>query len=319
MRNHVYREHRPFRSRREAAYEKVSMQTWGRLCGFFYWTVVDPNSASTYTEEARSTEMERSDFSSTWEERMIQLESRHIETQRDDAVELHPRNKKDDVTPWLLFTMWPDLFEGKDIKLIAETRYVDTGNPDILKFSRIDKSQLNVVNRAFDRVVSWGLESLAGTDWNLRCWLRSPRRSEPSDNPFKLPQNESTLKRYTGLWKYFLCYCFRTALLDEESRELVYGIRFNAEQLQLIWEIEGSSSEERKLIVEMTLQHVGSRELANETDDDDFEEESVDTSDDDDGMWVQPQAVRSEGDICLSIDPLAEKLFQLCVSFLTQG
>ena len=59
----------------------------------------------------------------TWEERMIQQESRRIETQRDNSLELHLRNKKDDTTPWLLFTKWPNFFEGKNIKLIGETRY----------------------------------------------------------------------------------------------------------------------------------------------------------------------------------------------------
>ena len=172
---------------------------------------------------------------------MIVMESERLGRQENELVEIHARNKKDDTSPWLLFTKWPEVFEGKDIKLIAETRYLDTENRYVLELSRIDKSQLRVLNCAFDRVVSWAQESLASTNWNLCCWLRSPSRSEPSHQPFKQPQNVAMLKRYSGYWKHCLNYCFRTALLDERSRKDIYGIEFTAEQLWLMREVEGSS------------------------------------------------------------------------------
>lgn len=245
VRNHVFNKHPTFRSSREDAYAQCLLQQWGPKLGRGYWIVeqTGPPSASLDSsvapDEPYSVDMNES-ASPTWEERMAGMETERLERQQRGLLELHPRNRKDDTSPWLLFTKWPEVFEGKDIVFIAETRYLATENPNVLELTRIDKSRLGVLGRAFDRIVSWGLESLATTNWNLCCWLRSPSRSEPNHKPFKLPQNASTVKRYSGYWKQCIYYCVRTALIDKPSRERIYGVRFTVEQLRIITELEGS-------------------------------------------------------------------------------
>jgi hypothetical protein len=197
-----------------------------------YWTVATNSVVG-------SNEVDVPMVTCTWEEVMIQKERERSETLHSQLLEFHSRNRKDDTTPWLLFTKWPELFEGKDLKLIAETRYLNTDNRQVLTMSQVSKSQLRVVNHCFDRLLEWCLETLETMEWDICCWLRSPRRSECSHSPFKKPQQTSTLVRYRGYWKQLLHFCLRTALLDRETQESIYGIEFTARQTELASDLRG--------------------------------------------------------------------------------
>lgn len=82
----------------------------------------------------------------TWEEEMIQKEKECRESQRIQLLEFHAQNKRDDIMPWLLFTKWPELFKGKDIKTITETRFLNTNAKEILDMYQVSKSQLQTVS-----------------------------------------------------------------------------------------------------------------------------------------------------------------------------
>lgn len=166
MKKHVFNSHQPLRTGREEAYESVSLQTWSTVWGARYWTVVDPNKT---TSSATSTVINGLIESGSWEERMAKIEQERLQEQENQILELHQRNGRDDTSPWLLFTKWPETFKGKDIKLIAETCQLNTENRRVLDLSKIDKPHLKVLSAAFDRIISWSLDSLSSTNWNLCC------------------------------------------------------------------------------------------------------------------------------------------------------
>lgn len=238
IKKHVFNNHPSFRMCREEAYESVSLQTWSIVWSTRYWTVIDPDGvippvASVDMNDALIT-------SGSWEERMARMEQERLEDQENQILELHMRNGRDDTSPWLLFTKWPEIFKDRNIKLIAETCQLNTENRHVLELCKINKPCLKILSTAFDRIILWALDSLNSTNWNLCCWLRSPARNEPSHRPFKMLQNKTTLASYSRSWKQCLHYCFRTALLDEDTRKRVYGIEFTAEQLRLIREVKGT-------------------------------------------------------------------------------
>jgi hypothetical protein len=52
---------------------------------------------------------------SSWEEELLSSESQRLAEAETTVLQLHEGNKKDDITPWLKFTKWLKLFDGKDL------------------------------------------------------------------------------------------------------------------------------------------------------------------------------------------------------------
>jgi hypothetical protein len=108
---------------------------------------------------------------------------------------------------------------------------------------KINEAKLQIVSKAMDKLLKWALNSLTRLKTNsntLLLWLKSCRSDDPNQRPFRLPQEPTTVKRYANLWKQFLFYILRTYLLDEITRDQVYGIRFTEDQLtilQQLWEM----------------------------------------------------------------------------------
>ena len=125
-------------------------------------------------------------------------------------------------------------------KTIAETRYLNMENQEVVRISPISKSQLCLISLGFDKLLAWSLETLETTEWNIGHWLRSPYRSEcNSHKPFKKPQETATLVRYSGYWKQLLLFCLRTALLEREVCDRIYGVEFTTPQRELAIELKG--------------------------------------------------------------------------------
>jgi hypothetical protein len=235
---HIFDQHSDSLSQnREQHYESVALQSWSSGWRGGYWTVADSISSIHSLSDIAMDPSSNTQL--TWEERMMEMESKRLQDQDNRFLQLGTKNQRDDTSPWLMFTKWPTIFEGKDIKLIGETKDLNTTNRHVLEISLINITQLGVLSRAFDRIIEWALETLESTNWNLRCWLRSPSRSEPSHKQFSVPQSKVTVKRYCRYWKQFLYYCFRTGLLNGEYRKRLYGIQFSAEQSRLIQDIKG--------------------------------------------------------------------------------
>ena len=264
--NHVYNKHPDIRTSIQSGYRPVALQTWSVHCWKGYWTVIDPNSQPSTAYEGSSD----SAGTLTWEEQMLQMESERLQKQETELLELHARNKKDDTTPWLIRTQWPELFVGKNIKLIGATRLLNLGNMQVMRAYPVSRCKLRVLGRAFDKIMTWSLETLESTPWVIRSWLRSPQRSESDKRPFKRPLKLTSENRYIGHWKQFLYYVFRTALVDNDRRKLVYGIQFTEEQLTLITEIAGMLHD---------YDDSGEDDSHNEQEDYESEEEYVESSD----------------------------------------
>ena len=301
MKTHIFNEHRDARMSGNSGYQPTRLQTWGHSFKG-YWTILDPNNNNFLSESSSVADVPSDAINtSSWEERMIQMEKDRQQIQENGLLILHERNKKDDTTPWLLRTKWPELFSGKNIKLIGETRLLTTENRQIYELFHIRSATLGELSRAFDRIVRRAEESLASTPWNICCWLRSVQRNQPDRRPFGRTQEERSERVYINHWKQFLYYCFRTCSLDPDTRRRLYGIQFTVEQETLISEIT---------------------DLLHDYDDDEneFEEKENEEGDEnekssnEEELLSQTRATHHH----LDDDRLSEKLFHLCITILTQ-
>lgn len=216
---------------------------------------------------------------------------------------------------------WPKTFTGRDRILISNTRFFTVDDHRIHEFSTVTQAELLVLNRAFDRIVDWCLDTLNSTLWGIRCWLQSPKRNEPNRCPFTRPQNKYTMTRYVEYWKQFIYYCFRTMCLEPDRPRILYGIEFTAQQSQLIQEIVASLYQFNNV----GEGHDGSDvDIDNSNDDFDADsdanlnDENDDDNNDDDRSGLRTRSEPS-GRVANEnpIDAIAEKLFKLCIEFLT--
>jgi len=69
------------------------------------------------------------------------------------------------------------------------------------------------------------LDTLAATDQkDALKWWASPKNEAASQRPFELPQNATTVEKYSAIWERFICYMMRTAPIEhweDESGKLV--------------------------------------------------------------------------------------------------
>jgi len=170
----------------------------------------------------------------TWEQCVIKMKLEWLRNQERDSPEFHQHNRKDDISSWLLHTKWSQLFAGKNIRLIGETRLLNSMDQRMLQFQCISKSRLWVLNYAFDCIITWALQSLSFTPRQILTWLKSNSRNQPSVRSFGRLLWIQSESRHINYYKQFIHYCFRTSLLDESIRKQLYGIEFTSDQLRLI-------------------------------------------------------------------------------------
>jgi len=102
---------------------------------------------------------------------------------------------------------------------------------------KISEPKLQIVKEAMDRVTEWALNTLTRLKMKsstLLMWLKSCDSDHPCPQPFRLPQEPTTVKRYVNHWKQFMFYIIHTSLVDESVGDQVYGIRCTEYQLQII-------------------------------------------------------------------------------------
>jgi len=104
-------------------------------------------------------------------------------------------NNADDTSLWLNFTGWKKIFLGKDIVMISETRLICSQDPQVRKQFNISENTIRLVFNAFDVLVDRCRETLNNTSSELRSWLNSYKRAEPSLRPFHTLLLDTTLKR----------------------------------------------------------------------------------------------------------------------------
>ena len=195
---------------------------------------------------------------------------------------------------------------------------------------KIDYVKLRIVEAALNRLMEWALKTLkrlTKTSNTLLIWLKSTTSRDPNKRAFRLPQEPTTVKTYVNQWRQFIFYCIRTALLDEATRERVYGIKFTEDQMRIIGELM------QMLDMEMDEEHElwSSREDEDEDEDEDIypydpdEDDEDDEENDDDILDEEDNAMLNENreetgeeEEEDSLTVVAEKLMELSIAFITQ-
>jgi hypothetical protein len=156
---------------------------------------------------------------------------------------------------------------------------------------KIDVAKLTYLGTCIDQVVDWGLDTLNSTSHQLRRWIFSVEPNKPNTRPFKQPQEQATVKRYKNHFKQLLYYTFRTASLDAQTCDRLYGIQFTLEQRQLIQEIHRMLNEGEDAVqqdIDDDYRASGRDQFWDEEDEDededeeDWEDDEDDDEDDDD-------------------------------------
>jgi hypothetical protein len=81
------------------------------------------------------------------------------------------------------------------------------------------------------------LDTLAASDYkDTLKWWKSPKNEVADQHPFELPQNSTSITKYSGIWQQGLCYWMRTAPA-EWGDESETGVQFTNEQLESIQKI----------------------------------------------------------------------------------
>jgi hypothetical protein len=214
--------------------------------------------------------------------------------------------------------------------LIGSTRLFQVKNAKAQALIKISEIKLRIVSEAMDKLSEWSLNTLARLKTNsntLLLWLKSCRPDDPNRRPFGLPQEPTTVKRYVNLWKQFLFYVLRTSLLDEVTRDQVYGIRFTEEQLMILQQL-----------LEMLNAYNGqgqdkhqSNDEEDEEDDDDFhlydpDEDDEEEEEEEEEITYEPCSIHDDDDdmgideeeYSPSLTQVTEKLMQLSIAFITQ-
>src|SRR5579859_1931482 len=185
---------RPARYKLDKADDRVALQSWHK--GGSYWIVeqgekdheLDGN-ASLIGRTAEDDLMEGV------RQAQVARQSRQLERQNI----LTPGNDADDNSLWLNFTGWKKIFLGKDIVIISETRLIRSEDAQILKQFNISQNTIQLVFDAFDVLIDRCRETLFNTTSELRSWLNSYKRTEPSHRPFHAHLLDTTLKRSVHL------------------------------------------------------------------------------------------------------------------------
>ena len=188
---------------------------------------------------------------------------------------------------------------------------------------KISEAKLQIVKEAMDRVTEWALNTLIRLKTKsstLLMWLKSCDSDHPYPQPFRLPQEPTTVKRYVNHWKQFMFYIIRTSLLDESIRDQAYGIHFTEYQLQII-----------RQLLEMlnTWNEDQDKHRCEEEEDDDYEDEEdidflqydpdEDDDEDEEGENVDfGDDAEVNDEYSLFLTQVAEKLMQLSIAFITQ-
>jgi len=334
IRSHIYHKHGTPGTRRQKDLPEplgpFDLQKWtGEKKGKRYWRVTKPDSSSTASTGDSTTATP----GLTHAEQQKKLNAERLLKQNKDIqkLSLNLLNERDDTDPWLKKVGWVRLFRKRNKEMIGATRLLNSPISEVMTSSPISVAKLKVVRKAFQRVVHWALWTLEISSWEALRWIRGNKKddSECNDRPFGRVQNANTEKRYINDWLEFLTYVFRTGLLKKKDYETKYGIRFTAKQIRLIKEIEAMAGDHDDADIDIgEFPHsVPNGEVVHFEDDNDDGEDGVgawlggdgsDEGDDQDENVVSDDFPGTNIAPALPIDPLAEKLFELCICFLTQ-
>lgn len=324
-------------------YRIVKLQTWSTQHGNGYFTIVEPTPLT--TPPIPTPVPSKSQFIASQIREEKEREQRLKEKQK--TLETTENTKMDNTNDWLRITDWQTKFSGKKVLEILATSYLDWGGKHLpgetLPSSDISRLHLQVLDKAFDRIMEWCFDTLEGTHRTIRRIIRSPFTTQSDhkkqsyykslDRLLK-PESET---RYINYWKRMIIYCFRVGLMDPEKCRKKHGINFTKWQRETIKEIhcmlrKYNFAESLGLSPDCT-ESLGDDEhdlldddddqLLDHDEEDDHSEDEVEDEDDSTEIRTESDqravaAMEKSGNQVDPFEQLAEKLFGLCVDFITQ-
>ena len=93
----------------------VNLLSWSRGITGYFWTISPLNITVSSSGSLRSTAS-----SPSWKQ-VAEQEHQRLMDQQTGLLAIHESNTKDDTTPWLNRTGWPQLFVAKDLKVLNFT------------------------------------------------------------------------------------------------------------------------------------------------------------------------------------------------------
>ena len=190
----------------------------------------------------------------------LQAQEQHrlLRVERDSMIAEASRQEADSsTTPWLNYTRWPEQFASRPLDILAATAVLPVrgsaadyvlGSWEGCSFISPAGDELRLCRlvQAFDAVFQRCLDTLDATPWLLRCWLKAFTLEGFNPKPFKPLARLTTLRRYKGHWKQFLCFVLRAWRTEQPLRERIYGIQFSTAQEALmaqVWALLGAGLE----------------------------------------------------------------------------
>ena len=245
VREHANKQHNKKRAQDEHVFRVVRLQSWFGEKRERYWVVDESQGTGQGTSTAVSVSRERSARVSgsgsgsggegeseggdrdaaikarvaEWSEEV--KERRLLLSQQPPAIELDP---------WLRYTGWNAVLLQSKHNLVKTAEF--TRMPDA------EEVQLVQVLQAWSRILERCLDTLTAVDHkDVLKWWQSPKNEVASQHPFELPQNASTLDKYSRRWQSFLCYVMRTVPKESWEDESETGVKYTERQWNRVQEL----------------------------------------------------------------------------------
>jgi hypothetical protein len=165
-----------------------------------------------------------------------QEEQEEIQKVMDEGILRH------ETTNWLKRTGWSAHFTGRNLMDIqACSKMPGRGDEG---YDKLLRRMTEALDRLFfDRCIG-GLKSMP---LMTRLLLASPHPHDAHSRPFGPLQEKTSMDRYLGYMKRFLCYCLNVLSLEEEVLLADHGFRFTPAQrasLERLWaHLQGEEEE----------------------------------------------------------------------------
>ena len=226
----------------------VMLQTWynqpGRLCNFWIVNTTTPQPTLHDSTPSPADQMLKDMLEEDEEMLVEELNADHyIHTEGYTWY---------DTNMWLTRMRWQDVFDGQPTDLIINTYSLPYKIPTLYHIGSYDgqdiispqSHEIRIIRilNAFKQLINRCLETLDNTPTQIRCWWYSFHRGRPHNHPFKKLQMQESITRYINLWCNMLCYLFRLFNMDEEHRDVIYGLQLDQDELDMMQDIWNSTS-----------------------------------------------------------------------------
>ncbi|KAI3317262.1 hypothetical protein HD806DRAFT_492673 [Xylariaceae sp. AK1471] len=135
---------------------------------------------------------------------------------------------------WVREMGWATHLAGKDMAVLYEASAGPLTAAAVAKLrdrtARDEQLLLRPLGASFDREVARCVGRLGLVPHETLRWLASIDTNKPAGRPFGVKEHPSSMERYRGYWRRYLCFCIRAYRLGRDERKTRYGIRFTDRQ-----------------------------------------------------------------------------------------